>query len=444
MQRRAFLATAASAQRILGANDRVVVGVIGCGGRGRYVAGFMRQAGAEFGAMADVYLPNAEQARQSLGPEAKVFQDFRRLLEIKEIDAVLVATPDHWHAIPTILACQAGKNVYVEKPLGHTIKEGRAIVEAARRSKRIVQVGTQQRSATHFPEVARIIQSGELGDVRYVRVWNYVNMHPNGIGVEPDSDPPAGLDWDFYLGPAPKVPYNRKRFLGTYRWFFDYSGGYITDYGAHRFDTVHQIMGVDAAKTVSAAGGRFSLRHAGDVPDVLQVTYEYPGFVLSYEASNLNGHGMGGRTQGMRYYNARGDVDRPNGMAFYGTNGTLFADRIGFEIFPEPKSGRYFGGAGSGSDSGGYRIARRQMNVTDATSLHARHFVECVREQKKPNADAEIGHRSSIIPHLGNIAFKTGRKLRWDADKEQFTGDAEANKLLRREARKPWDMGVVI
>jgi predicted dehydrogenase len=373
-----------------------------------------------------------------------VFQDFRRLLEIKEIDAVLVATPDHWHAIPTILACQAGKNVYVEKPLGHTIKEGRAIVEAARRSKRIVQVGTQQRSATHFPEVARIIQSGELGDVRYVRVWNYVNMHPNGIGVEPDSDPPAGLDWDFYLGPAPKVPYNRKRFLGTYRWFFDYSGGYITDYGAHRFDTVHQIMGVDAAKTVSAAGGRFSLRHAGDVPDVLQVTYEYPGFVLSYEASNLNGHGMGGRTQGMRYYNARGDVDRPNGMAFYGTNGTLFADRIGFEIFPEPKSGRYFGGAGSGSDSGGYRIARRQMNVTDATSLHARHFVECVREQKKPNADAEIGHRSSIIPHLGNIAFKTGRKLRWDADKEQFTGDAEANKLLRREARKPWDMGVVI
>jgi predicted dehydrogenase len=424
MRRREFLFTAASAQRVLGANDRVVVGLIGCGGRGRYVARLMREApGVEFGAVCDVYEKNAAAAREWAGPSARVYQDFRKLLEQKDIDAVQISTPDHWHAIPTVLACEAGKDVYVEKPLAHNVHEGRAMVNAARRYNRIVQAGTQQRSATHFPEVAHIIQSGALGDVRFVRVWNYVNMFPKGIGREPDSDPPPGLDWDFYLGPAPKVPYNRKRFLSTFRWFRDYAGGYITDYGTHRFDTVHQIMGVDAPRTVSAAGGRFSLRDAGEMPDILQVTYEYPGFVLSYEACNLSGHGVGGRTPGMKYYNARGAEDRPNGMAFYGTNGALFADRIGYEIYPDKE-----------------RIERKQVNTTDATALHARNFIECVRSRAKPAAEVEIGHRSTTVPHIGNIAYLTGRKLHWDAQKEEFNGDAEASRLLRRVPRKPWDL----
>src|SRR6185295_1814855 len=290
MQRRQFLGGAGaglmaqSAQRVLGANDRVNVGLIGCGGRGRYVAGLMREApGVEFGAAADVYLPNAERAREWAGANARAYQDFRRLIEQKDIDAVLIATPDHWHAITTVLACQSGKDVYVEKPLAHNVREGRAMVAAARRYKRVVQAGMQHRSSPHFREVEQIIQTGKLGKVHWVRVWNYANMFPQGIGVESDSAPPEGLDWDFYLGPAPSVPFNRKRFLVTYRWFWDYSGGYITDFGTHRFDTVQQIMGVTAPKTVAAAGGRFSLRDAGEIPDVLQVTYEYPEFVLSYE-----------------------------------------------------------------------------------------------------------------------------------------------------------------
>jgi predicted dehydrogenase len=412
----------------MAASDRVVVGLIGCGGRGRYVARLMREApGVEFAAAADVYLPKAEEAREWMGPRAHAHQDFRRLLERKDIDAVLVATPDHWHAIPTMLACQAGKDVYVEKPLAHNIREGREMVRAARRHNRLVQTGTQQRSAPHFAEVARIIQRGELGTVHFVRVWNYVNMAPNGIGRVADSEPPKGLDWDFYLGPAPRVPFNAKRFGPSYRWFRDYAGGYITDFGAHRFDTVQQIMGVTAPKAVAATGGRFRLRDAGDIPDVLQVTYEYEGFVLSYESCLVSGHGVGGRTPGMKYYNARGEEDRPNGMAFYGTNGTLFADRIGYEIFPETKPE-------------GRAAERRRMNTSDATALHAANFIECVRSRQKPAAEIEIGHRSSTVPLLGNVSYDIGRKLKWDAEREEAVDDAEATRRLGRAARKPWDL----
>ncbi|MEK7407391.1 MAG: Gfo/Idh/MocA family oxidoreductase [Acidobacteriota bacterium] len=435
MHRREFFQgtalTAAAAQRVAGANERVRLGLIGCGGRGRYVARLMQEAGGvEFAAVCDVYEANAARAREWAGPGARAYSDFRKLLEQKDVDAVLVATPDHWHAIPTVLACQAGKDVYVEKPLAHNIKEGRAMVEAARRSGRIVQAGTQHRSAPHLAEAARIVQSGELGEVRFVRVWNYTNMHPNGIGREPDSAPPEGLNWDMYCGPAPLAPFNRKRFLGTYRWFWDYSGGYITDFGTHRFDTVLQIMGADAPRAVAAAGGRFTLKDAGEVPDILQVTYEFPGFILSYEASNLNAHGLGGRTPGMKYYNARGAEDRPHGMAFYGTNGALFADRIGFEIYPERKPGA----------SSEYRIERKFTNGAEPTPLHAKAFVECVRSRKKPPADVEDGHRATIIAHLGNIAFKSGRRLRWDTAAETFPGDADAARLLARPARKPWDL----
>ncbi len=426
MNRRHFVrtATALSAARVMGANDRVRMGLIGCGGRGRYVARFMREApNVEFVALADVHEPSAAAARDQAGGDARAFQDFRRMLDMKNVDAVLVATPDHWHATATVLALRAGKDVYCEKPLAHNVREGRAIVEAAKQHNRIAQVGTQHHSAAHFAECARIVQSGELGKVHFVRVWNYFNILPNGIGRAPDSDPPAGLDWDMYLGPAPKVPYNAKRFKSTFRWFWDYAGGMITDFGTHRFESVHQIMGVDRPKRISASGGRFELNDAGEMPDILQVTYEYPGFVMSYETCSISAHGLGGRTPGMKYYNAKGADDRPHGMAFYGTNGAMFVDRIGFEIYPDND-----------------KIARRQENEAEPTPLHARNFIECVRSRKKPAADVEVGHRATLIGHLGNIAYKTGQRLDWDADREQFTNSAEANKLLHREPRRKWDL----
>jgi predicted dehydrogenase len=445
MQRRQFLKrvvqttalaslSAASAQRVLGANERINIGLIGCGVRGMHVARLMGAVpNVAFVAVCDVYEPHAGRAREWAGGSCQAHGDFRKVLDRKEVDAVVVATPDHWHAIPAVLACQAGKDVYVEKPLAHNIHEGRLLVDAARKHHRVVQTGTQHRSAPHYREVERIIQSGELGKVRFVRVWNYTNLYPRGIGRAEDGKPPAGLDWDFYLGPAPAVPFNRNRFLGSFRWFWDYAGGFITDWGTHRFDSVHQVMGEDAPKTVSAVGGRFELKDGAETPDVLQVTYEYPSFLLSYEACQLNAHGTGGRTPGKRYYRARGETDRPHGEAFHGTNGTLISDRIGFEIFPEQEPGR-------SGDTPRYRMKRQEAAAEDTTDLHVKNFIECIRSRKKPAADVEIGHRSTIVPHLGNIAYRTGHKIRWDADKEQIIDDPQASALLSRKPRKPWDV----
>jgi predicted dehydrogenase len=305
------------------------------------------------------------------------------------------------------------------------------MVEAARKHGRVVQTGTQHRSAPHYREAERIVRSGDLGKIRFVRVWNYTNLTPRGIGMAADIPPPAGLDWDFYLGPAPLVPFNRNRFLSSFRWFWDYAGGFLTDWGTHRLDSVHQVMGADAPVSVSAVGARYDLDDGAETPDTLQVTYEYPGFVLSYECCQLNGHGVGGRTPGKKYYRARGADDRPHGEAFYGSNGTLFCDRLGYEVFPELEPGK---GAASRP-----RMQRKEAAGEDATFEHTKDFIDCVRSRKRPAADVEVGHRSSVVPHLGNVAYRTGRKFRWDAAKEE-TDDPKANALLGRAARKPWDV----
>lgn len=425
--------TALSAARVLGANDRLNVGLIGCGGRGRFVAQNMRDSSPNvaYTAVADVFRSNAEKARQWAGGDAKLLQDFRKLLELKNVDAVHIATPDHWHATAAILACQAGKDVYVEKPTSLTVREGRAMVNAARHYHRIVQVGTQHRSAPHFMKIAGMIQRGDIGPVKFVRVWNYANQWPDGIGHKSNQAPPDGLDWDMYLGPSPKVPFNPQRFLSTFRYFWDYSGGYITDFGNHRLDTMQQIMNVSAPRTITASGGKLVLTDDRETPDTMTVTYEYDNFICTYESSNINGYGMGGRTPGHRYYNARGEWDQPNGMAFYGTRATIVAERIGWEIFPEVETR-----ARKLPPS----VKRMWENVEEPTKAHTINFVESVRSRKQPNADIEIGHRSTSVALLGNIAMKTGKKLHWDAAEEDFVDAPDASALLTRTLRAPWNL----
>lgn len=450
MERRNFVKSSAvsisalSAQRVLGANDRVNVALIGCGGRGRYVAKLMREVPhVAYTAVADVYQANCDQAREWAGADAKGFSDFRKVLELKDVDAVHIATPDHWHAIASVLACQAGKDVYVEKPASLTIREGRLMVNAARKHKRIVQVGTQHRSAPHFMKIAAMIQRGDIGPVRFIKVWNYTNQTPNGVGRAAAQEPPAGLDWDMYLGPSPKVPFHPNRFLATYRYYWDYSGGFITDYGNHRLDTMQQIMGVSAPKTISAAGGLFEIHDGREVPDFLTVTYEYDNFIATYEGCNLNGHGMGGRTPGHKYYNARGESDHPNGIAFYGTEATIYAERIGWEIFPEPEKRLTFGRRGVVENVPSKKrpdtVKRMWENVEEPTKAHCVNFIDCVRSRQTPHADIEIGHRGTSLALLGNIAMKTGKKLHWDAQKEDFAAAPDASALLTRTLRKPYD-----
>lgn len=475
MERREFLRsaggaaalTAVSYQRVAGANDRLRVGLIGCGGRGTFDTRLMRgtpediQAVApenyhggnldprlkeprnvEVAALCDVYGSRVDAAKK-WAPQAKTYPDFRNLLADKEIDAVVIATQDQWHAQMLVLACNAGKDVYCEKPVCYRVGEGKAMIDAVRRNKRIVQIGTQHRSADHIAEAAKMIQSGKIGEVHFVRVWNYMGAGWGGA-IVPDSDAPADLNWDAWLGPAPKVPFNRAR-LG-YRSFMDYTNGIITDYGNHRFDSVHQIMGAEIPKTVTSSALRFNKTRAGDIYDMQTATFEYPNFILSYEACNYNGHGLGGRTEGMRYYGMMGPEDRPHGMAFYGTEAALFVDRIGMELYPEPKLADPTaggGGPGRGRRRGGAwegRMEKIKVNEDEPTPLHTKNFVDYVRARKDPFANIEVGVRATTIGCIGNVAHWTGKKLKWDDATRSFPGDAEANKFLLRAYRKPWDL----
>ena len=446
MERREFVRTAAvtalSASRVFGANERVIVGLIGCGGRGRQVMhGLLQAPDTELAATCDVYDPNAERASKDLsGGHAKTIKDFRRLLEMKEVDAVMVSTPDHWHSIITVLALEAGKHVYVEKPFALTIREGRAMVEAARRTQRILFPGTQHRSAPHIAEAARMVQSGEIGDVSLVRVWNSGNIAPDIQKKVPDSDPPPGLDWDFYLGPSPEAHFNRMRFLTNYRVFYDYAGGYITDFGNHRVDSVHQIMGASSPHTISAVGRRLCPENAGDIFDLHVVTYQYPNFIMEYVASWVNSNGIGGRSPGMKYYGMRGLYNRPHGFAFYGTKAALYVDRIGYETFPEAQPGLPYASAPADEKGLKYRAERKAFQGADATVQHAQNFVKQVRIGHKGEVDEMVGHRATAACHLGTIAAKTGRTLHWNAELEDFENDAEAARLLTRELRKPYDL----
>jgi predicted dehydrogenase len=413
---------------VQGANDRVRVGLIGCGGQGNWDANdFAKQPNVEIVALADVYEGSinetlASKALKLDAARTAKYKDFRRLLDDKTIDAVIVATPDHWHALATILACQAGKDVYVEKPLALTVVEGRRMVEAARKHNRVVQVGTQQRSARHFQKAVELVREGKIGKVSRVHCWNVGNDYPKGEGNPPDSAPPAGLDWDFYLGPAPKVAFNQNRFLWNFRWFWDYSGGMMTDWGVHLIDIVHWAMDDDAPLSASAMGGKYFIQDNRETPDTLLASLEYKNFVVTYENRLLNARGVDGKGYG---------------ILFYGTDGTLFVDRGGFEIYPEGTTAR------DGLTT--FRTAPARMGLPRrggdvSHEEHVKNFLECMRTRKPPISDVEIGHKSTVAPHLCNIAFKTGRRVKWDAAKEQIVGDAEANKLLSKEYRAPWKL----
>jgi predicted dehydrogenase len=336
--------------------------------------------------------------------------------------------------------------MYCEKPCTKNIAQSLILADTMRRTGRVFQAGTQRRNLPHFAFACELARTGKLGKLK--RVY----AHPMGMTAvtsgwmpaeaEPDKEV---VDWDMYLGPAPEAAFNDHRFLGTFRWYYDYAGGRITDWGTHRFDSMRQVMQADSPLSVVATGGLYALKDGRDTPDILQVTYQFPEFVLSYEANMLNSFGLGVRTPDRPYYRANGPADRPNGMAFYGTSGTIFADRLGFEVFPEVSGGGRGRGRRGGRGAAPAEVVRESGSTSEAESLsiHTANVVDCIRTRNKPVADVEIGHLSSALPHLGNVAYKCGRQLKWDAEKEVVTGDEEATQLLGRVARRPWDMVTV-
>jgi myo-inositol 2-dehydrogenase / D-chiro-inositol 1-dehydrogenase len=331
--------------------------------------------------------------------------DYRKVLDRKDVDAVLITVPDHWHALMCVDACNAGKDVYCEKPLTLTIAEGRAIVNAARRNQRIVQTGSQQRSDDRFRRACEYVRSGRLGKIKEVRVGipgpNWVQRAKKPV---PDSDPPTELDFDMWLGPAPKRAYNANRVHYLFRFFWDYSGGQVTNFGAHHLDITQWALGADDSGPTTIEGtATFNPDHWFETPEKCTITYTYANGVKV-----ICGNGEKG------------------GCTFVGEKGTIFVDRGKITSTPED-------------------VLKEELKDTDVklyvSKNHHQNWLECVRSRKAPICEAEIGHRSATVCHLGNIAIKTGRKIAWDPVKEQISGDKEAAAMVTKPYRSPWKLG---
>ncbi|MBN1344066.1 MAG: Gfo/Idh/MocA family oxidoreductase [Phycisphaerae bacterium] len=400
---------------VLGANDRPRFAFIGVAGQGRFnLQTLLKEPNVEVPVICDVNLPRAHETVKLIGGKAEVEQDYRRVLQRKDIDGVFVATPDHWHALITIHACQAGKDVYVEKPMTHVVAEGPVVIAAAKKHQRVVQVGTQQLSGERYAEAAELIRAGGLGRVHHVRSWNTCNRTP-GIRKPEGQKVPEGLDWDLWLGPAPMRPYDSVRCSGNHRFFWDYAGGRLTDLGVHQMGTIQKLMDVKGPLSAVAVGGKFAVEpwDYWDTPDTLNVLWEYPGWTCEFVVRD----GSAYAPEGARW-----------GIVLHGTKGAMFIDRGGFEIMPDDKRTEHKI-VGTPRKSGDM--------PTQLSGAHIRNFLDCMRSRKQPVANPTEGHRATVPPLLGNIAFHVGRKIRWDPEKDQIIDDPQAAALLTKTFRAP-------
>ena len=424
LTRRAFLAGAAGAAagsllprtaratqaaRRVPPSEKVRVAVIGTGGMGsRHIEALISNPNCDLVALCDAakgrYMPVLDNVEKLCGRRLDGYQDFRQVLDRQDIDAVFVVTPDHWHPLLTILACQAGKDVYVEKPVCPTVREGRAMVEAARRYGRVVQVGTQQRSMPVFQKAIDIVQSGRLGTITHAGAWVGVNEWQTG---DNPAEPPKGFDWDMWLGPAPWVPWSPERM--SWMGWHDYArGGQLTNWGVHLMDIVQWGIRQDRPLSVQALGGSYLGNAGQDNYSTIEAILEYPGCTVTWEQRHSNTN-----------------ANKGYGVTFSGTQGRLFVDRGSFVVEPE--------GVGIKEWVG-------EPEKSWAYPPHHNNFFECVKTRQRPAADIEQAFRTTTAVLLAGISLKVGRKLHWDGDTETFLNDEQANRHLTRDYRAPWHL----
>lgn len=399
--------------RAVGANERIHLGMIGPGGHGSgLLKSFVAQDDVEVSYVCDPDANRMNQAarvvEQVSGRAPASVADLRRILDDKAVDAVVIATPDHWHAPATILACEAGKHVYVEKPCSHNIREGRLMVEAARRHRRVVQVGTQSRSAPYVVRAMQLLREGAIGDVLVAKAWN--SQLRRNIGKATPADPPPHLDFDLWVGPAPMVPYRSNLLHGTWRWFRAFGAGDIGNDGVHDIDIARWGLGMDThPDTVAAIGGKYFFDDDQQFPDTQHVIFEYR--MASGRKRQL--------VYEQRLWSPYVQEGYENGNAFYGTQGMLILGKQeGWQLYG-PRNER-----------------RDQMKGRLDSAVHHRDFLDCIKTGQRPQADIEIGHLSATLAHLGNIASRVGRVIHFDSGAERILGDEEANSMVHREYRK--------
>ena len=433
LNRRAFLKgsvgaaatlTAFSQTAVRGANEKIVMGVMGLGGRGTQLAEwFAQRPDVEIAYLCDADTRRFARAREAVeetqNKRVTLVQDFRKILDDKRVNALVNATPDHWHGLGTIMACQAGKDVYVEKPMSHNVWEGQKMIEAARKYKRVVQVGMQSRSAPYTQKAKEYIESGKLGDIYIVRVFNM--MEHSRQKQAPDQPVPEGFDYDMWCGPAPKPPYNP-----GHRWLnqWEYSCGPIPGDAVHQLDLARYLINdIPYPKTVSHAGGVCALKDGRETPDTQLALFEYGPLTLLMETSLWTPY-MTKTPSALR------DKDRFPNWAFNGTR----VEVLGTEGF------MYYGRHGDGwqaYDAQGELVRSEYGRQGDKE--HQDNFIECIRTRKKANADVEVGHQTALLCHLANISFRVGnQKLEFDPQTHTFTNCEQANKFLKREYRAPW------
>src|SRR3954447_341467 len=430
--RRQVLTTAAAAfttslftGNVKGANDRVAVGFIGLGAMGSGNLGYaMKVPEAQPVALCDVYEPHLERAQAAAakgGFQPKAVRDFREILQDKSLDAVCISTPDHWHPYMMIEAVKAGKDVYVEKPSCVYIEEGQKMVEAARKYKKIVQAGTMQRSGAYFKKAAEIVKAGKLGEVSMVHTFQSGATKAEGYGNPPDSEPPATLNWDMWLGPAPKVPFNKNRFgvgvttFPTFRYFWDYAGGAMTDWGVHLIDPVHQCFDEDMPTSVSAMGSKYVVKDNTEAPDTMMATYTYPKFLLTYESRTTNPMPLFG--------------NRGNGTVIHGTDASLYVNRSGCWLIPNPKSSVQ-------PEEYEKNQEMAQMNVP-----HWQNWIACIKSREKPQSEIETCVRSSTACILANLSMRHKMRLDWD-EKQWTVAQESVRPYLKAKYRAPWKLEV--
>lgn len=423
--------------------SKIRMGFIGVGNRGSELMNlFMQNSDCEVAALCDVYEPYVLRDFSKIHPRyvemgkvpkmgetfskpPKVYKDYRKLLEDKDIDAVCIATPDHWHALQTIHAIQAGKDVYVEKPLTQTIFEGRKMVEAEAASNQIVAVGLNRRGSVTYQKLAKEIPTGKIGKVTVASAFRINNMFPDGIGKLNPEQPPRDFDWDLWLGPRAARPYQYNIAPYTFRWWSDYSSQ-MGNWGVHFMDVIRWMMGETAPSAISAHGGKYILDHDGDIPDTMQVTFEFKsGAIVTfciYEASS-------------------GGLFPWGEVELRGTKGTLYASEKGYRITPT-QSGQ-FQSWDKLMDAEKYDAKNEMLSDGSSGSSTAtliRNFLDCVKNRKTPLCTLEEGHRSTSFAHLANIALSTKERLEWDPINERFINSEKANRLLHYEYRKPWKL----
>lgn len=400
-------------------SDRINVGLIGCNGMGfSDLNEFLKHQNVDCLALCDiddeVLNRRAADVEKIRGAKpANLYKDWRKLIDNKDIDLVIVGTPDHWHCLQMVAACEAGKDVYCEKPIGRTIEECNIMVKAAQKNKSVVQVGQWQRSDPHWLEAVDFLNSGKLGKIRLVRVYSYQGWNTS-IPVKPDEPTPPGIDYDMWLGPAPLRQFNRNRYHFTFRWFWDYAGGLMTDWGVHLLDFALYGMNVTAPKSIMAMGGKYGYPDdACETPDSLQTIYEFEGFNVMWDhAIGINDGGYG----------------RNAVLGFVGENGTLVVDRGGWEVIPEVVNG-----------TKRMEAVPWKKGTGEGLKNNVQNHIDCIlKRDRKTNVTPEIGAHIAKFSALGNIAYRTGKKLVWDGTR--FTNDEEANSYLVPQYREPWKL----